>query len=93
MATKSIFKNIMISDKQEAKKFVSAIEKSEKINKKKKGKIKMKDKGHFYTSLIKSGIRIASCIYLIFTGNIVAFAIGFGAAEVVGIAEEILDGR
>ena len=53
----------------------------------------MKDKGHFITSLIKSGIRIASCVYLIFTWNFPMFAYGFAVAELLGVAEELLDGR
>lgn len=53
----------------------------------------MNDKGHFYISLIKSVIRIGSCIYLAKTGDYIGFAIGIGGAEVLGIAEEIFDRR
>lgn len=53
----------------------------------------MKDKGHFITSIIKSGIRIASCVYLILTWNFIWFAFGFGVAELLGVVEELLDDR
>lgn len=53
----------------------------------------MKDKGHFYISLVKSGIRIASCAYLIATWNFIWFACGFGVAELLGVAEELFDER
>jgi hypothetical protein len=53
----------------------------------------MNDKGHFITSLIKSAVRIISCIYLICTGKYKGFTIGFGLAEVLGIIEEVKDKR
>lgn len=52
----------------------------------------MKDKGHFYISMLKSGIRILACI-LGLTGDIVFLAGGFIVAEVLGIAEEVFDKR
>jgi len=53
----------------------------------------MKDKGRFITSIIKSGIRIASCMYFILTWNFIWFACGIGIAELLDIAEELLDDR
>lgn len=51
----------------------------------------MNSKGHLYLSLIKSAIRILACIgaYV----NIIVLPIGFGVAEILGIAEEIFDER
>jgi hypothetical protein len=53
----------------------------------------MKDKGHFYISIIKSILRISGCIICIITNNIIPIAISFGIAEIFGIAEEIVDKR
>jgi hypothetical protein len=54
----------------------------------------MKDKGHFYISLIKSLLRIAGCIYLtIWFPIILPFSLLFLGAEVLGILEEIADRR
>lgn len=48
---------------------------------------------HFIVSCIKSIIRIASCIITLVMGSIVPLAIGFIAAEVLGVLEEIVDKR
>jgi len=53
----------------------------------------MKDKGHFYTSLAKSAIRIFSCMMSGLTGKVGVLAIGFLIAELLGIVEEIADER
>lgn len=51
----------------------------------------MKDKGHFYISLVKSLVRIVGCI--LFFANIALLPIMFGIAEVLGIFEELADKR
>ena len=43
---------------------------------------------HKYTSYIKSGIRLVTCVVAFATGSIAILALGLGIAEVVGIAEE-----
>lgn len=53
----------------------------------------MNSKGHLYVSLAKSVIRIGACIWSFAVGNIAPMAIGFLGAEVLGIAEELLDKR
>jgi hypothetical protein len=53
----------------------------------------LKDKGHFYTSLIKSIIRILACICAIWRQDVTVLAFGFAGAEVLGIIEEIFDKR
>lgn len=53
----------------------------------------MKDKGHFYTSLLKSLIRIVACALAITNHNIYILAIGLFIAEILGVAEEIFDKR
>lgn len=53
----------------------------------------MKDKGHYYVSLIKSIVRIVSCICSYMAGDVFILALGFGGAEVLGIVEEVLDER
>jgi len=47
-------------------------------------------KGHFYVSLIKSGLRLAGCLVAAYTGSVVALALFFAVAEFLGIAEEIV---
>ncbi len=46
-------------------------------------------KGHFYVSLVKSGLRIGAGITLI-QGLIVPAGVLFIAAEILGIVEEIV---
>lgn len=53
----------------------------------------MNSKGHLYVSLAKSVMRIGACIWSIAAGNVMPVAIGFLGAEVLGIAEELLDKR
>jgi Na+/serine symporter len=56
----------------------------------------MKDKGHFYTSIIKSILRIGISVSVFIISNDMAvkiLATGFGVAEIVGIIEEIADRR
>jgi len=47
-------------------------------------------KGHFYVSLIKSGLRLAGCLVTAYTGSIIALALFFAIAELLGIAEELV---
>jgi hypothetical protein len=53
----------------------------------------MKSKGHLLISLIKSVIRIISCViaYLMHTWEVIA--IGFVIAELLGVIEELVDKR
>lgn len=53
----------------------------------------MKDKSHFISSIIKSCLRIVSCIYLMYTWDFIWFACGLVMAELIGIGEELLDER
>lgn len=53
----------------------------------------MGSKGHFWVSMAKSVIRIAACVVLIFSGNFVVGGTGFLVAEVLGVVEELVDGR
>ena len=49
--------------------------------------------GHLAVSLVKSLLRIFSCVWCIYSGTVMPLAIGFLAAEVLGILEELLDKR
>ena len=49
--------------------------------------------GHLLTSIAKSVIRIGACIWALCSGTIMPLAIGFLVAEVLGIAEELVDKR
>ena len=56
----------------------------------------MKDKGHFYASLIKSIVRIIACVgaFIITKDTSVkVLAFGLAGAELLGIAEEVFDKR
>jgi hypothetical protein len=56
----------------------------------------MKDKGHFWCSIIKSGLRLFACIWVIAISSCIPLSIlatGLGFAELVGILEEIFDKR
>lgn len=46
--------------------------------------------GHFYVSLIKSGLRLAGCLVAAYTGSVVLLALFLAAAEFLGIAEELV---
>ncbi len=46
-------------------------------------------KGHFYVSLVKSGIRIIAGFCLI-TGNLLMAGVCFIMAEVLGVVEELV---
>lgn len=52
-----------------------------------------KSLGHFMVSLVKSIIRIISCIGSLVTANIFYMALGFIVAEILGIVEELVDKR
>jgi hypothetical protein len=47
-----------------------------------------KSKKHFWTSIIKSVLRLFGCGYLMF-GDVVGTAIVFALAEVLGVIEEL----
>ena len=49
--------------------------------------------GHLVVSIIKSIMRIFACVWCIYSGEVMPLAIGFLAAEVLGIIEELLDKR
>ena len=49
--------------------------------------------GHLVVSLVKSILRIFACVWCIYNGSVMPLAIGFLAAEVLGILEELLDKR
>ena len=53
----------------------------------------MGSKGHFFISVIKSSIRIASCLVSIRFNDFVILAVGLAVAESLGIAEELVDKR
>jgi hypothetical protein len=53
----------------------------------------MNSKWHLWISIIKSIIRILSCIVSIVTKKFSILAIGFGLAEGLGILEEVKDER
>lgn len=47
-------------------------------------------KGHFYVSLIKSGVRLVGCLVTAYTGSVVTLAVFFAVAEFIGVAEELV---
>ena len=47
-------------------------------------------KGHFYVSLIKSSLRLVGCLVAAYTGSVVLLALFLGAAEILGVAEELV---
>ncbi len=53
----------------------------------------MKDKGHFLTSVVKSVIRIATCVCAFTANNLFILCSGLLLAEILGIIEELLDRR
>ena len=53
----------------------------------------MKDKGHFYISLIKSTIRIAGCALALAGVNPLVLPATLLFAELLGILEELFDKR
>ena len=53
----------------------------------------MNSKGHLFISLAKSIIRIGSCVITLCNHSVVPIAVGFLGAEVLGIAEELVDKR
>lgn len=53
----------------------------------------MNSKGHLFISIAKSVIRIASCCTAMATDSVKAIAVGFVAAEILGVAEELVDKR
>jgi hypothetical protein len=46
-------------------------------------------KGHFYVSLVKSGLRIVACVFLAYY-EIQTAAILLATAELLGVAEELV---
>lgn len=53
----------------------------------------MNSLGHLTLSIMKSLLRIGACALCIHTGTVLPLAIGFLAAEVLGIVEELVDKR
>lgn len=54
----------------------------------------MNSKGHLYISILKSLVRIVGCaISIVSTHNVKPIAISFLFAEMLGIAEELVDNR
>ena len=53
----------------------------------------MNDKGHLYISLAKSIIRIGGAAVGVYKKSVVCLGIAFITAELLGIAEELVDKR
>lgn len=53
----------------------------------------MNSTGHLLVSIAKSLLRMGACAWCICTGAVVPLAMGFLAAEVLGIVEELVDNR
>lgn len=53
----------------------------------------MNSKGHLFISIAKSVIRSIGCVIGIATTSILLFSIFFLGAEILGIAEELVDKR
>ena len=53
----------------------------------------MNSRGHLLLSIVKSCVRISGCVIAIATYNWIWIAGLFGAAELLGIAEELVDNR
>lgn len=53
----------------------------------------MNSKGHFYVSVVKSIIRILSCVGTIIFSNVRLLGVGFLLAELLGVVEELVDYR
>jgi len=46
-------------------------------------------KRHFQISMVKSAVRIAGCLFCLFTLDVTWLASGFLVGELLGIAEEL----
>lgn len=53
----------------------------------------MNSKGHLYISVAKSIVRIAACGIALAANSVIPLAVGFLGAEILGIAEELVDKR
>ena len=53
----------------------------------------MNSKGHLFISIAKSVVRIGACGWALASGRVIPLAVGFLGAEVLGIAEELVDKR
>ena len=53
----------------------------------------MGSKGHMYTSMAKSVVRILTCIIALADNSIIILASGLCAAELLEVLKEILDKR
>jgi hypothetical protein len=53
----------------------------------------MKSKGHLWTSLIKSLIRIGGCLLALQYNNLSIALVFLAGAEILGIVEELVDLR
>lgn len=53
----------------------------------------MKSKGHLAFSLAKSATRIVGAVVAVISGSVVILAASFGIAELLSVAEELVDKR
>lgn len=53
----------------------------------------MNSTGHLLVSIAKSVLRIGACAWCMATNSVAALAVGFLAAEILGIVEELVDKR
>lgn len=53
----------------------------------------MNSYGHLIVSILKSTLRIGSCIYCLVSNILWPLAAGFLVAEILGVLEEIVDER
>jgi len=51
--------------------------------------LKDPSKRHFQISMVKSAVRIAGCLFALFTADVIWLASGFLVGELLGIAEEL----
>ena len=49
--------------------------------------------GHLVISIVKSVLRMGACVWCFCSGMVVPLAVGFFLAELLGIAEELVDKR
>ena len=53
----------------------------------------MNSTGHLLVSVAKSILRMGACVWCLYTGTVLPLAVGFLAAEILGIVEELVDKR
>ena len=49
--------------------------------------------GHLLVSVAKSILRMGACVWCLSAGTVLPLAVGFLAAEILGIVEELVDKR